>query len=272
MAEIRAKYHAHVAAHAEDRRRRRRRREGQAHRRARDQDRARPRDERPRPRTCTTATTTGRKPSSPRRRRASTGTRSSAAGLPAQADFVVWQPKAVAGIAALVKSEPLATWKEYLAFHAIESASPVLPKAFVDENFAFFGTTLFGVPEQRDRWKRALEQTTAALGEAVGKLYVAKYFPPAEKAQAQAMVAERARRVREADRQARLDGAGDEGEGEGQARRAEGRRRLPRHVARLLRARGRRGRRLRQLRARVAVRVRIASSRGSASRSIAASG
>jgi putative endopeptidase len=111
-----------------------------------------------------------------------------AAGLDKQQNFVVWQPKAFTGMAALVGSVPLATWKEYLAFHAIEHVSALLPKKFVDEGFAFYGKTLNGTPQLRPRWKRAINATDAALGEAVGKLYVAKYFPASEKARAEAMV------------------------------------------------------------------------------------
>ena len=111
-----------------------------------------------------------------------------AAGLGAQASFVVWQPGAVTGIAALVASEPLDTWKEYLALRALSRAATYLPRAFVDEQFAFYGTTLTGAPKVRDRWKRGVSVTDAALGEAVGRLYVAKYFPPSEKARAEEMV------------------------------------------------------------------------------------
>ena len=111
-----------------------------------------------------------------------------AAGLGSQASFVVWQPEAVSRISALVASEPLDTWKEYLAFRALARAATFLSKAFVDEQFAFHGTTLTGAPKLRDRWKRGVSVTDAALGEAVGRLYVAAYFPPAEKARAEEMV------------------------------------------------------------------------------------
>ncbi len=111
-----------------------------------------------------------------------------AARLTAQHEFVAWQPGAVTGISALVASEPLETWKAYARFHYIEAASPYLPKAFVDEYFAFHEHTLSGTPEQSPRWKRAVAATNEALGEAVGQLYVAKYFPASEKARAEAMV------------------------------------------------------------------------------------
>ncbi|HEX2689574.1 MAG TPA: M13 family metallopeptidase, partial [Kofleriaceae bacterium] len=111
-----------------------------------------------------------------------------AAGLDRQASFVVWQPPALIGIAALVTSQPLETWKDYLTFHAIAHNADVLPRAFDEESFAFYGRQLYGTPQQRERWKRAVDATSGALGEAVGKLYVARYFPPAEKARAEAMV------------------------------------------------------------------------------------
>ena len=110
------------------------------------------------------------------------------AGLSHQPIVFVWQPNAVTGIAALVGSEPIATWKDYLAFHAIDRGSTYLPKAFVDERFHFYGTALSGIPKIRDRWKRGVDATNAALGEAVGQLYVKRYFPPQAKATAQQMV------------------------------------------------------------------------------------
>jgi putative endopeptidase len=110
-----------------------------------------------------------------------------AAGLERQRDFVVWHPSAMTGLSALTASQPLQTWKDYLTVRALEHASPFLPKAFVEERFAFYGKTLAGTPALRDRWKRAVDATSAALGEAVGKLYVQRYFSPAEKARAEAM-------------------------------------------------------------------------------------
>ena len=111
-----------------------------------------------------------------------------AAGLQNQSQFIVWQPSAITGTAALVGSEPLASWKDYLTFHAIERVSSYLPKRFVAEQFAFHGEVLTGTPQLRERWKRAVDATNQALGEAVGKVYVQHYFPPTEKARAEAMV------------------------------------------------------------------------------------
>jgi len=112
----------------------------------------------------------------------------SAAGLGAQSEFVVWHPAAVTGIAALVASQPLDAWKDYLTFHALEHHAAVMPAAFGQESFAFHGTVLQGTPMRRDRWKRAVDATGGALGEAVGQMYVRKYFPPEDKARIEAMV------------------------------------------------------------------------------------
>jgi putative endopeptidase len=112
-----------------------------------------------------------------------------AAGLVGAKTIIVWQPAAVRGEAALAGSEPLDAWKAYLTFHALDHDGSVLPKAFRDEAFAFYGRTLSGAPQARPRWKQAVDATNDALGDAVGKLYVAKWFPPKAKADAQAMVA-----------------------------------------------------------------------------------
>ena len=111
-----------------------------------------------------------------------------AAGLGGQNEFVVWQPSALIALSALTASVPLQTWKEYLRFHLIESHCAYLSRAFVAEHFAFHGQVLSGTPQLKPRWKRAVDETNDAFGEAVGKLYVARYFPPAEKARAEAMV------------------------------------------------------------------------------------
>ena len=112
-----------------------------------------------------------------------------AAGLSAQADFIVWQPKAVTGIADLVAKNSLVDWKDYLTFHVIERESPYLPKAFADEYFDFNKRAISGTPEQRDRWKRAVDEADSALGEAIGKIYVRNHFSAETKARANEMVA-----------------------------------------------------------------------------------
>ncbi|TPG11990.1 M13 family metallopeptidase [Sphingomonas oligophenolica] len=111
-----------------------------------------------------------------------------AAGLPAQRDFIAWQPAAVAGEAALVASEPLETWQDWLTFHRINQVTSVLPKRIDDAHFDFYGKTLNGTPQQRPRDQRAIGATGGALGDAVGKLYAAQYFPASSKADIQHMV------------------------------------------------------------------------------------
>jgi endothelin-converting enzyme/putative endopeptidase len=113
----------------------------------------------------------------------------SAAGLGKQKSFIVWQPDAFTAESALVASTPLETWKDWLAYHLVEGYAGVLPKAFVDERFAFFGQTLSGTPQQRPRWQRGVFVVNGVLGDSVGKIYARRYFSPAAKARAQAMVA-----------------------------------------------------------------------------------
>ena len=112
-----------------------------------------------------------------------------AAGLSSQKSFYVWQPSAFKGESALVASTAIDTWKDFLILHVLEDTAPFLPKAFADEHFAFFGTTLSGAPQQRPRDQRAVAIVNQTLGEAVGKLYAQRYFSPEAKAQAEALVA-----------------------------------------------------------------------------------
>jgi putative endopeptidase len=111
-----------------------------------------------------------------------------AASLPTQQDFTVWHPGAVTQLSALVASEPIDVWKDWLAFHTINQVASVLPKAFDDAYFEFFSHTLNGTPQQQPRDKRAIAAVNAALGDAVGKLYAAKYFPASSKAEIEGMV------------------------------------------------------------------------------------
>jgi len=111
-----------------------------------------------------------------------------AAGVAGEPEFIVWQPSAVTGTSALVGSESVDVWKDYLRFHLIEHYAGVLPKAVATEDFAFYGTILSGAQHMPDRSKDAIAATNAALGQAVGQLYTQRYFPPEAKAKAQAMV------------------------------------------------------------------------------------
>ena len=112
------------------------------------------------------------------------------AGLSKQKSFIVWQPGAFTAESALVASTPLDTWKDWLAFHLVDAYAGVLPKAFAEERFAFFGKVLSGTPEQRPRWQRGVAVVNGLLGDAVGQIYAQHYFPPEAKAAAQAMVAD----------------------------------------------------------------------------------
>lgn len=111
-----------------------------------------------------------------------------AAGLDTQKQITVWQPSAIKGISALVASEPLDTWKAFLTFHTINHSAGLLPPAFADASFDFYGHTLQGTPKQRDRWKRAIGAVNNDLGDAVGQIYVKTYFPASSKAQVKQMV------------------------------------------------------------------------------------
>ncbi len=103
-------------------------------------------------------------------------------------EVVVAENSAMAPLAALFKATPVSTWRAYLTYQFLTHEASVLPKAFDQENFDFYGHILNGQPQQPQRWKRAVQATNTALGEAVGQLYVAKYFPPDAKAAADALV------------------------------------------------------------------------------------
>ncbi|MBB6402998.1 M13-type metalloendopeptidase [Arthrobacter sp. AZCC_0090] len=104
-------------------------------------------------------------------------------------ELVVSTPDFFTGAAALVESEPLATWQEWLALRVLNAAAPYLSSAFVDANFDFYGTTLSGTPQNKDRWKRGVAVVEAGLGEAVGQIYVERHFPEGYKARMQTLVA-----------------------------------------------------------------------------------
>jgi putative endopeptidase len=111
-----------------------------------------------------------------------------AAGLAGQQQFIVAHPSALQGAAKLVQSEPIETWKDYLSFRLVSGVASLLPKAFVDESFAFNGKVLQGTPQLKDRWKRGVDLVGGAMGEAVGQLYVDRYFPPEAKAKMDELV------------------------------------------------------------------------------------
>ncbi|WP_395403814.1 M13 family metallopeptidase [Pseudoduganella sp. UC29_106] len=103
-------------------------------------------------------------------------------------DVIVGQPTYIKGLDKVLQDVPLQDWKSYMDYQLLRAYAPVLSKAFVDEHFAFYGTVLTGATENRPRWKRSVTLTQSALGEAVGKLYVEKYFPPEAKARMEELV------------------------------------------------------------------------------------
>jgi putative endopeptidase len=105
----------------------------------------------------------------------------SALGLKETSQINVGQPKFFAGMAKMIKKVPVDQWKVYLKWHLLHEAAPFMTKAFEKENFDFYSTVLSGVKEMKPRWKRVLNTTSYALGEAVGQLYVEKYFPAESK-------------------------------------------------------------------------------------------
>ena len=111
-----------------------------------------------------------------------------AAGLSSEPMIMVWHPNAVTGISALVASEPLDLWKEYMTFRILDRSAGLLPRAFADENFNFYRKQLFGVPQQRPREQRAINAASGALGDVVGRMYVENYFPPKAKTEIQTLV------------------------------------------------------------------------------------
>jgi len=111
-----------------------------------------------------------------------------AARLSGQDKFIVYHPAAVRGAAALVSGADIGVWKDYLAFHTVNQFAATLPKAFRDQRFEFYGKSLTGTQQQAARWKPALSATNEAMEEAVGKLYVERYFSAENKARVQQMV------------------------------------------------------------------------------------
>ena len=98
------------------------------------------------------------------------------------------EPKFLQEVDRQIGSTPLSEWKTYLSWQLIHSAAAYLSAPLVEENFSFYGRYLNGSTEMKPRWKLCVEFTDASLGEALGRKYVEKYFPPAAKAKMQEMV------------------------------------------------------------------------------------
>jgi putative endopeptidase len=101
---------------------------------------------------------------------------------------VVREPSFAEGFAALWASEPLEDWKAWMAYHAVSARAPYLTAAVVEANFDFYGRTLTGAQELRDRWKRGVALVQGVLGEAVGEVYVERHFPPTHKERMEVLV------------------------------------------------------------------------------------
>jgi putative endopeptidase len=104
-------------------------------------------------------------------------------------ELIVRQPSFISGLAQTVDRFSIDDWKNYLTWRVIDHRAPLLSKPFVTEDFEFSGKTLLGTTENQPRWKRGVDLVEHALGEAVGKLYVAKHFPPQAKARIKELVA-----------------------------------------------------------------------------------
>ena len=112
-----------------------------------------------------------------------------ASSVGARQELILSELTAIRDLSDLFKHTPLPTLKAYLTFHYLSDHAAYLPKRFDDARFGFYGQTLRGQPQQRERWKRAVDVVNGALGELVGQLYVARYFPPESKAKMQELVA-----------------------------------------------------------------------------------
>ncbi|MGQ0572777.1 MAG: M13 family metallopeptidase [Pseudonocardia sp.] len=104
-------------------------------------------------------------------------------------EVVVRQPSFVADAARLWAQRPLEQWQAWLAIRVASACAEYLHDAVAEEDFGFYGRTLSGTPQLRERWKRGVAIVEGAVGEAVGQLYVQRHFPPAAKERMQALVA-----------------------------------------------------------------------------------
>ena len=112
-----------------------------------------------------------------------------AAGLDGQQQIVLWQPDAIRQLSALTASEPLTLWQDYLAYQALDMSASLLPKAYAELHFGFHVHALEGTPQELPRWKRGLTALNHDLGDAVGRIYVRRYFPASSKQKVQQMAA-----------------------------------------------------------------------------------
>jgi putative endopeptidase len=119
-----------------------------------------------------------------------------AAGVPAARTIVVRQKSAFPGLARIFADTPVATLQAWLAFRVIDRAAPYLSARFATARFEFHDRTLAGQAEERPRWRRAVQLINSSIGEAVGREYVARHFPPESKARMEELVGEVKRALR----------------------------------------------------------------------------
>jgi putative endopeptidase len=110
-------------------------------------------------------------------------------GVKGKTDYlVVSQPSYISGFNKLLQKTPLPVWKAYFHWQLLNNFAPYLSKRFVDERFVFYGTALNDIPQNRPRWKRGIALVENSMGESLGKIYVAQYFPPEAKARIDQLV------------------------------------------------------------------------------------
>jgi putative endopeptidase len=109
-------------------------------------------------------------------------------GLAGATDIIVGQPKFFSGLQTQLSSHPIAAWRIYLRYHALASAASSLAAPFEQEVFRFYNTVLRGTPEMEPRWQRSARKVDALLGEALGRLYVDRYYPPQARARMEEMI------------------------------------------------------------------------------------
>ncbi len=112
-----------------------------------------------------------------------------AAGVPVVDSVIVAQPSFFAELSGLLTASRLEDWKQWCRWTLVSALSPYLPDPLVQARFDFYGTVLQGIPQLKERWKRGVDLVERTLGEAVGKLYVERHFPPAAKQRIDALVA-----------------------------------------------------------------------------------
>ncbi|HEX3896447.1 MAG TPA: M13 family metallopeptidase [Rudaea sp.] len=112
-----------------------------------------------------------------------------ASEISGKVDYViVGQPTYMTALTKIIAKTPLPVWKAYFRWHVLNDYARFLSKPFVDENFAFNGTTLSGTPQDQPRWKKGIGLVNGQLGEALGQAYVEQYFPPEYKARMEQLV------------------------------------------------------------------------------------